>query len=76
MFTFGVPEGFLGEALKSATYMINMSPTRNLEPKLHAEGCFSRKPDLKHLKIFGLAAYAHTKDDKLDPTSMKCIFIR
>ncbi|KAG8367497.1 hypothetical protein BUALT_Bualt16G0078100 [Buddleja alternifolia] len=32
-------------------------------------------PDLNRLKVFGCIAYAHFKQDKLEPRALKCIFL-
>ncbi|CAM8943165.1 unnamed protein product [Rhodiola kirilowii] len=39
-----------------------------------ARGLLFTSPNLGHLRVFGCAAYAHTKDDKLDPRTIPCIF--
>lgn len=34
-----------------------------------------KAPNLSHLKLFGCCAYAHTRQDKLQPRAKKCIFL-
>ncbi|CAH9077615.1 unnamed protein product [Cuscuta europaea] len=73
--TSGLPKKFWGEAVNTATYLINRSPSVPLDGKC-LEAVFSKKPiDLSHLKVFGCAAYVHQQTDKLDPRSKKCIFL-
>ena len=75
LFTSGLPKAFWGEALYSATYLINRSPNRTLEFKTPIEVWTNRKPDLNHLRIFGCAAYAHHREGKLDPRSIRCVLV-
>jgi len=42
------------------------------------EAWTGEKPNIKHLRIFGCAAYAHVPKDerqKLDPKARKCVFL-
>ena len=32
-------------------------------------------PDYSKLKVFGCAAYAHQSEGKLEPRSVKCVFL-
>ena len=75
LFTFGQPKFFWGETLNTATYLMNRSPNRAIDLKCPLEFWSGRKPKLDHLRIFGCAAYAHTKDGKLDHRSLKCVFL-
>lgn len=75
LFTSSLPKSFWGEALSTAAYLINHSPSFALDLKSPLEVWHNRKPDLNHLRIFGCAAYAHTREGKLDPKSIKCIFL-
>ncbi|CAM9000445.1 unnamed protein product [Rhodiola kirilowii] len=75
LFTSGVPKAFWGEALAAATYIVNRCPNRSLSFKCPVEIWTKRKPDLKHLRIFGCAAYAHNREGKLDPRSLRCVFL-
>ena len=33
-------------------------------------------PDYSKLRVFGCSAYAHIRQDKLEPRALKCIFLR
>ena len=73
-----VPHRFWAEALSTATYLINRSPTKTLDDKTPFEAWFDKKPCVKHLKVFGCVAYSHVSKDqrkKLDPKAKKCIFL-
>ena len=74
----GLPQKFWAEALSTAAYLINRSPTRSLTGKTPFEAWFGKKPNVKHLRVFGCAAYIHVPKDvrkKLDPKAKKCIFL-
>lgn len=67
-----------GEAAATAVYILNRSPTKAIRNNTPFEMFWDKRPDLSHLKIFGYIAYAHKvneKKDKLDETSLKCIFL-
>lgn len=75
LFTSGLSKGFWGEALATATYLINRSPNRTIGFKCPIEMWTDRKPNLSYLRVFGCSAYAHIKEGKLDPRSIRCIFL-
>ncbi|GAB2276096.1 hypothetical protein Dimus_039170 [Dionaea muscipula] len=75
MFTSAVPKSFWGEALNTAAYLVNRSPSTVLNLKCPEEIWNKRSPSLDHLKIFGCSAYAHKNDGKLNPRSVKCVFL-
>jgi len=58
--SMGVPSKFWGEAVRTAVYILNRSPTKSLNGKTPYEAWFGRKPGVKHLKTFGCVAYAKT----------------
>lgn len=64
-----------GEAVNTAVYLINRSPSTALNFKTPQEVWFGHPPNLKHLRVFGCAAYAHTRQDMLLPRAKKCIFL-
>ena len=72
------PHRFWAEALSTAAYLINRSPTKTLGDKTPFEAWYGKKPSVKHLKVFGCAAYSHVAKDerkKLDPKAKKCSFL-
>lgn len=68
---------FWGEALLTACYLTNRSPTKALSNATPHEAWTGQKPNLSKLQVFGSECYAkklsYTK--KLDPKSEKMIFI-
>ena len=61
-----------------ACYLVNESPTAALIDKTPQEVWTSKKPSIKHIKVFGCDAYVHVpkeKSRKLDSKVKKCIFI-
>lgn len=73
----GLPEYLWAEAINTAAYIRNRSPTStfNTTPYERWEG---RKPSVSHFKIFGQVAYALEKapgKGKFEPRSTKCHFV-
>lgn len=55
----GLSSKHWGEALKTAVYLKNVSPTKAVEGTVPFQAWTGKKPDLKDLKIFGCGAYVH-----------------
>lgn len=70
-----LPRTFWGEAVNTTLYLINKSPSTALNFKTRQEVWSGHPPNFKHLRVFGCAAYAHTRQDKLQPRAKKCIFL-
>ena len=69
---------FWAEAINTAMYLHNRSPTVALKDKTPFEYWFERKPDISNLRVFGCICYIHVPDgqrQKLDPKSSKGIFV-
>ncbi|XP_052757808.1 uncharacterized protein LOC113516220 [Galleria mellonella] len=69
---------YWAEAVAAAAYITNRCPTRALGYSTPEEKWSGKKPDVRHLKIFGCEAMVHTpkeKHKKLDPKASKMIFI-
>ena len=69
---------FWAEALATAVYLRNRSPTRAVKGMTPYEAWTTEKPTVAHLRVFGSDAYAHIPKDergKLDPKAKKCIFV-
>ena len=74
-----LPRKFWAEALSTAAYVKNRSPSSVLQGNKTPYEVFNkRKPNVNYFRSFGCEAYAHIpKDDrkKLDQKSLKCIFL-
>lgn len=70
-----LPRVFWGEAVNTTAYIISRSPSSALKFKTPQEVWTGKPPNLKHLRIFGCAAYAHTRQEKLQPHAKRCVFI-
>jgi hypothetical protein len=70
-----MPKQFWAEAISTASYLINRSPSAALEKKTPMGVWTSVKHSYKSLKVFGSLAYSHVKQDKLDPRVEKYIFL-
>ena len=73
-----VNKSLWAEAISTACYARNRSPTVALNNITPYEALNKRKPNVKHLKVFGLVGYVHIPKElrsKLDSTSLKCIFV-
>ena len=69
---------FWGEAVLTATFLINISPCKAIkENKTLFELWHKRKPEIKYLKVFGSTIYVHekVKKSKFDDRSWKGIMV-
>nr|GEX32405.1 hypothetical protein [Tanacetum cinerariifolium] len=73
-----LPKSFWDYALETATRILNMVPTKKVE-KTPYEVWHGKAPKLSYLKVWGCEALVKrdtlTKHNKLEPRSIKCIFI-
>ena len=73
-----LPHRFWGEALSTAAYLRNRSPTKAVDGITPYEAWTGEKPQVDHLRIFGCQAFVHIPKDerkKLDSKSKKCILM-
>lgn len=73
-----LPKQYWGEALTTAAYIINRSPTRTLSFKTPEEMWSGQKPNVSHLRTFGCEAMVHLpkeKRKKWDSKAHKMIFV-
>lgn len=71
-------KAFWGEAVITATFLINLTPTKALKQgKTPYELWHDKKPKLKHLRVFGSTVYVHnkTRKTKFDEKSWKGILV-
>lgn len=74
----GLSNTFWAEAINTAIYLKNRSPTRYLGFKTPFEALYGFKLAVNHLRVFGSKAFAHIpKADrkKLEPKIVRCIFV-
>ena len=83
LFQGNVPKSYWGEAVLTATYMINRIPSRMLDNKSPVEILKSFYPHFRtsnglNPRVFGCTAFVHVHSqhrDKLDPRAIKCVFL-
>lgn len=72
----GLPPNFWAEALSAAVGIRNMTATRNKEWQTPLELLSGRKPDVRHLRVFGSEAWTHVmKRKKLDDKGRRGIVL-
>jgi hypothetical protein len=59
-----LPKTFWAEALATAVYLRNRSPTKAVEGKTPYQALHGEKPKVGHLKVFGCTAYSHIPKDE------------
>jgi hypothetical protein len=66
------------EAINTANYLVNLSPTRANQGITPDQRYYNRKPRVDHLRIFGSICYLHIPKEnrsKLDSKSLQCFFV-
>jgi hypothetical protein len=71
----GLSRDFWAEAVNTACYLVNRSPSTAIDCKTPYEVWSGTPADYSILKTFGCPAYCHVNDGKLEPRSKKCIFL-
>ncbi|KAG8489021.1 hypothetical protein CXB51_017120 [Gossypium anomalum] len=67
---------FWAESASTACFLINRSPSVAIKKKTPQEVWSGNPANYSDLKIFECPAYAHVDNGKLEPRSIKCIFLR
>lgn len=73
-----LPSKFWAEAVSTAVYLRNRSPTISVEGMTPFEALTSKKPHVEMFRVFGCLAYAHipkVEREKFDPKARRCIFL-
>ena len=73
-----LPARFWAEAVNTAVYLLNRSPTKALNDITPFEAWHGRKPTLGHLRRFGCHASLHIPDvlrSKLDSKTQRCVLL-
>jgi hypothetical protein len=66
------------EACATAVYLQNKSPHRIFGKMTPEEAFTGRRPDVKHIRIFGCLTFSHVPSErrtKLDPTAQQGILV-
>ena len=63
-----LPHAFWAEAISTAVYLRNRSPTKVLKDMTPFEAWMKQKPCVEHLRVFGCDAYAHVAKDERKKT--------
>lgn len=74
----GLPHRFWGEAVLTATYIINKLPTATLNWKCPTKILTNSPPDYSRLRVFGCLCYVTNVDPhkrKFDARAKRCIFL-
>lgn len=73
-----LPKKFWAEAVSTAVYLKNRSPSKPLQNMTPYEAWHGCKPNASHIRVFGCDAYAHIPKDersKFDSKACKCILL-
>ena len=74
----GLAQEFWEEAIDTAKYLLNMSPSSVIVDTSPHEVWSVKSPPVSHLKVFGCDAFMHVPKEKrikLEKKTIKCIFI-
>ncbi|KAL5549287.1 hypothetical protein UlMin_004518 [Ulmus minor] len=63
------------EALMTACYIVNQSPSTAIDLKTPNEMWFGKPKSYSNMRVFGCLAYAHQNEGKLEPRAVKCVFL-
>ena len=78
LFHAKLPQQYWAEAMNTAVYLHNRSPTATLKYTTPYELLFQQKPDVSNLRVFGCITFAHIPENqrhKLDKKALKTIFV-
>ncbi|KAH9762165.1 hypothetical protein KPL70_000710 [Citrus sinensis] len=70
-----LPRSLWAEAVSTASYMVNKSPSSAIGFKTPEELWSGRPGKYEHLRVFGCPAYVHVRQGKLDAIATKGIFV-
>lgn len=83
LFQMKVPKTYWGEAVLTASYLINRMPSRVLQTQSPIQRLKALFPNFQGIgslapKVFGCSVYVHDQSPtrgKLDPRAIKCVFL-
>jgi hypothetical protein len=78
LFQASLPARYWAESLYTATYILNLLPTKAISAPTAYFALFGTTPSYAHLWVFGCACYPNTcatAPHKLAPRSCRCVFL-
>ena len=75
LFSSGLPKSFWAEAIATIAILINKCPSSAIDNETPDQRWFGKLGDYSSLRSFGCAAYAHIKQNKLEPRAKKCVLL-
>lgn len=78
LYTKDLPKNLWGEAVHTAVYILNRTPTTQIPNSTPFEMWYGKKPILNHIRVFGSEAYMlipKQKRTKLEPKGKKLILV-
>ncbi|KAL2465214.1 Retrovirus-related Pol polyprotein from transposon TNT 1-94 [Abeliophyllum distichum] len=75
MLSSGVPKSFWSEAVMTACYLTNLTPSAALNGDTPYKKWHDKCADYTMLKTFGSTAFSHQSEEKLEPRARKCVFL-
>lgn len=71
----GLKKVFWAEAVMTSKYLINRCHSTALRMKIPEEFWSGHPPDLDKRIVFSYVAYAHIRQDKIEPRAKRCMFM-
>ena len=71
----GLSKDFWAEAISTACFLVNRSPSTAIEFKTPEEVWSGKPADYSNLRIFECPAYMHVSEGKLELRAKKCIIL-
>ena len=75
LYSSGISKHFWGETVMTACFLVNRTPSSAMDFKTLEELWFRKPSNYEHIRIFRCTAYVHQSEGKLEPRSIKCIFL-
>ncbi|KAL1535775.1 Retrovirus-related Pol polyprotein from transposon TNT 1-94 [Salvia divinorum] len=75
LFASGLPKKFWAEDISTAAALINKCPSSAISDETPDKRWYVSLGDYAALRTFGCAAYAHVKQNKLEPRARKCVML-
>ncbi|KAL2465218.1 Uncharacterized protein Adt_41069 [Abeliophyllum distichum] len=75
MLSSGVPKSFWSEAVMTACYLTNLTPSTALNGDTPYKKWHDKCADYTMPKTFGSTTFSHQSEEKLEPRARKCVFL-